>query len=374
MTHDGACLRPRRVPGRLGPVGVWRLLGFQVIQLGLFFALAQGVWVAVLSGVVGLLAIVAAFGRWRGRWLSEIALLRLRRRLRRGAIRSTQADRRLAVLAELVPDLTVEEVPGPDGTRLGMGADGAGWFAVLEVEAGDGGADPPVPLAALAKIGAEAGVAGVIVQVLSHTEPALDSAGARQRRLWVAVRLDADRVAEAMVDDLHRPIEVPAVLAELTRRVRRALKRRGLATRVLDVDGLIDALMLSCDLTPQDTAGPGAGHIHEEWDAWHSPRLVHRCFWLRDWPDPDRATALLASLTELPKVRVSAALVLEPAPEAAHTDLRCLIRLSSDPATVAQLDDFVATMADRLGARLFPLDGEHALAVYASAPSGGGAR
>lgn len=372
MTHDGTWLRPRRVPGRLGAVGVSRLLGFQVIQLGLFVALTEGTWVAILSGVVGFLAIVVTFGRWRGRWLTEAALLWLRRRRRRGAVSSGQADRRLAALAELVPDLTVEDVPGPDGTRLGMGGDGAGWFAVLEVEPGEGGVDPPVPLAALARIGAEAGVAGVVMQVLSYSAPAPDDA--RQRRLWVAVRLDSERVADAMVDDLHHPVEVPAVLSELTRRARRALKRRGLRTRVLDVDGLIDALMFSCDLHPEDRAGPGPGQIHEEWDAWHSPRLVHRCFWLRTWPDPDRATTLLASLTQLPELRVSISLTLEPAPETARADLRCLVRLAMPQHFGHQIDDFVAAIADRLDARLFPVDGEHALAVYASAPSGGGAR
>lgn len=373
MTHDGVWLRPRRLPGRLGPVGVFRLLVFQVIQLGVFAALAEGLWIAILSGVVGSLAIIVTFGRWRGRWLSETVLLRLRRRRRRGTVGSDQADRRLAVLAELVPDLTVDDVPGPDGTRMGMGADGAGWFAVLEVEPGEGSVDPSVPLAALARIGAEAGVAGTVMQVLSYTAPTHHPGEERVRRLWVAVRLDADRLAQAMVDDLGQPIEVPAVLAELTRRARRALKRRGQHSRVLDVDGLIDALLLSCDLAPGDTAGPGLGQIHEEWRAWHSPRLVHRCFWLRSWPHPDRTTALLARLAELPDTRVSIALILEPALEAAEANLRCLIRLATPPA-IQRIDDVVLALADRQGAHLFPVDGEHALAVYASAPSGGGAR
>lgn len=362
MTH--AWFRRRRLPGRLGPVGVTRLLVFQLIQVGLFLVVVRGVWGAVLGAVVGALAIAVALGRRRGRWLTETAALWLRYRRHGGEAAVTErADRRLTALSGLVTDLVVEDVDGAEpGIRWGMGSDGAGWFAVLEVDAADAGVHPPVPLAALARVAADAGQPGVVMQVVSH------AAGPR-RTLWVAVRLDAQAVAASVADDPDRQPDVPAVLSEITRRVGRALRRRGLTARVLDADGLLDALMRSCDLALGAPAAP-----REDWRAWHSGRLLHRCFWLHTWPDPERGTTLLASLNELPGAQVSIAFMLEPRQEADGTDLRCLIRVAAEPARHQRVSDHAGRLAEQLGGRLFPLDGEQALAVYSTAPTGGGAR
>jgi type VII secretion protein EccE len=391
----------RRMPGRLGPVGVSRLLVFQVIQVGLFVLLVRGTLAAVLGGAVGALAIAVTFGRWRGRWWTESATLWWRFRRRRGIAHPRAGDPRLAALCQLVPDLVVEDVDGADGTRLGMASDGAGWFAVLAVEPTEADVSPPVPLSALARIAAEAEQAGVVMQVVSHTIPVTAELGTAQRFLWVAVRLDAGAVADSLVDEPDRQVGVPAVLAELARRVDRALRRRGLKARALDADGVMDALVLSCDLAPAEFPGgggaprsgaggellgggaprSGAGGaspdrpvlVREDWDAWHSPRLSHRCFWLARWPDPERGTSLLAGLGDAPDARVSIALVLEPHREEL-TDLRCLIRVAAPPELSRLAADRSMQLAERLGGRLYPLDGEHALAVYGTAPSGGGAR
>lgn len=366
--NGGSWFRRRRAPGWLGAVGITRLLAFQVIQVGLFVVLVRGVAAAILGGVVGAAAVAVTFGRWRGRWWTENAALWLRFRRRRGVVDVPATDPRLAALGQLVPDLVVEDQAGPDTSRLGMGSDGAGWFAVLEVEPSEAGVDPPVPLTALTRIAADAEPAGVVMQVVSHTMPVRGDATARHRLLWVAVRLDAAVVAAAAVGEGQ--VDVPAVLAELTRRVRRALRRRGLSARLLDADGVGEALALSCDLAPGDPATAA----REEWGGWHSPRLRHRCYWLQRWPDPERGTYLLASLTDLPEALVSVALVLEPRDQAGDNDLRCLIRLAAAPERSQQVCDRAERLAQRLGGRLFPLDGEHAPAVYGSAPSGGGAR
>lgn len=371
-----AWFRPRRPPGRLGAVGVSRLLAFQLIQVGLFIVLASGVWVAILGGTVGAVATVVTFGRSRGRWWAETAVLWLRYRRRREATAATPADGRLAALAQLVPDLVVEDVSGPDSTPLGMASDGAGWFAVLEVAPSEAGISPPVPLAALARIAVEAEASGVVMQVVTHSVP-VEAAADRRRVLWVVVRLDADTVATDAVGDPDR-LDVPAVLAELARRVRWALKRRGLAARMLDADGVLDALTLACDLVPASAPpapGPPVARARESWDAWHSPRLAHRCFWLRIWPDPESGTVLLASITDLPGAQVSISLVLEPRPDApVETDLSCLVRIATPQERSRQVCAQAGRVAQRLGGEMFPLDGEHATAVYASAPTGGGAR
>lgn len=101
---------------------------------------------------------------------------------------------------------------------------------------------------------------------------------------------------------------------------------------------------------------------------------MHRCFWLRTWPDPVRGTELLAALAELPGAWVSTALLLTgQADGAGRGELRCLIRIAAAPEQWEQICGYAVQLAERMGGELFPLDGEHALGVYATAPTGGGA-
>lgn len=385
-----AWFRRRRTPGRLGQVGVARLILAQSLQIGVIAAVLQpSAWVGAAAATTGALTTAAALGRWRGRWWTELVALRLDLRRRLGRPAGITDDPRLAALRHLVPDLVVEDVAGTD-TRLGMGSDGAGWFAVLEVE--PSAVQAPVPLAALARLATEAEQAGVVIQVVWHSVPVTtewaEPAGpsvepdpertGRQRTVWVAVRLDANAVADSAVDnpDGDRHLDVPAVLRELTRRVGRVLRRRGLVSRVLDAPGLLDALARSCDLVDPDGAVATAGEAvdRETWRGWRSDRLVHRTYWLATWPDPERGTGLLGALGDLPAAAVSVALILEPRPEGEPTDLRCLVRLATPPARRQAASEHAERLARRYGARLFPLDGEHAPGVYATAPSGGGAR
>ncbi|KAA9166947.1 type VII secretion protein EccE [Amycolatopsis acidicola] len=354
--RGAAWFRPRRNPGRLGVLSLARLLVFEIVLVVVFFVLFQEIWSMILGGVLGLVALVLVFGRAGGRWWTESFLLWLGFRARDGSAGESRDDPRLTALSELAPDLVVENVAGPGDSELGMGSDGAGWFAVLEVAVS--GPLPPVPLSALSAIAAEAEQAGVVIQVVSHRDP-------RGNVLWVAVRLDARQVAESMIDRPGDDVDVPVVLAEVTRRAERALRRRGLQATVLDADGVVEALSRSCDLVP-------GARIRENWQAWHSARLAHGCFWVEAWPDSERGTSLLAAFLEVPAALVSVALLLEPADEG--TSLRCLVRTAIRPDRYKQLSELVTQIAVRAGARLSRLDGQHAPAVYASAPSGGGAR
>lgn len=355
-TRGAAWFRPRRSPGKLGALSLARLLAFEVVLVVVFFVVFQELWSMIVGGVLGLAVLILMFGRGGGRWWSESFLLWLRFRAREGSAGESRDDPRLTALSELAPDLVVEDIAGPGDTELGMGSDGAGWFAVLEVAVP--GPLPPVPLGALSGIAAESEQAGVVIQVVSHRDP-------RGNVLWVAVRLDAQQVAESMVDSAGDDVDVPAVLAEVTRRAERALRRRGLVARLLDADGVVEALSRSCDLLP-------GARIRENWQAWHSARLAHGCFWVEAWPDAERGTSLLAAFLEVPAALVSVALLLEPANDG--TSLRCLVRIAIPPERYQQLSELVTQIAGRAGARLSRLDGQHAPAVYASAPSGGGAR
>jgi type VII secretion protein EccE len=380
LTHDAtrtgarapepadAWFTPRRQPGRLGPVGLARLLAFEVVQLLVLYVLFQSVWALVAGAVLGALAIVVVFGRSGGRWWTESLGLWLRYRLRLGSAGGAQRDPRLVALSELAPGLLVEDIDGPAGVTVGMGSDGAGWFAALEIPlaAGDG-ALPPVPLAALTRIAAEAEQSGVVMQVVAHSNPAADGTS-REHAVWIVVRLDADAVAQSVIDDPDSSVDVPAVLIELVRRVERLLRKRSLPAGILGADGLVDALTRSCDLWPEW----GPARVREDWHAWRSARLSHGCFWLRSWPDHERVTWLLSALREIPTALVSISLLLEPVADG--SSICCLVRVAAPADRYRHACDTVVGIADRAGAKVSRLDGQHAPAVYASAPSGGGAR
>ncbi|NIH81479.1 type VII secretion protein EccE [Amycolatopsis viridis] len=353
--------------GRLGVLSLARLLAFEIVLVAVAAVGVQRLWALIAAGVLGLAVIIMMFGRSNGRWWTESLVLWLGFRSRRGTSGERRDDPRLAALCELVPDLVVEDVDGPGDAQLGMGSDEAGWFAVLEVAGGADVVSPPVPLAALARTAAEAEQAGVVMQVVMHSTPGHEPR-TRDRTLWVAVRLDAQAVAESMIDAPGDRLDVPAVLAEITRRAERVLRRRGLRARMLAADEVVDALARSCDLLP----GGGPSQVHEAWESWHSTRLTHGCFWIHSWPEPDRGTGLLAALAELPADLVSIALLLEPSFDG--TTLRCLVRVAATVQRYAQVCDLVRTLAERHGGRVSRLDGQHGPAVYASAPSGGGAR
>jgi type VII secretion protein EccE len=368
-SRDDAWFRPRRQPGRIGPVSLVRLLVFEVVQLTLCFVIFQQLWALIVGGLIGIAAAVAMFG-WRGdQWWTESLRLYLRFRRRSGIVAARRGDPRLSAMCELAPDLTVEDVPGTDGARLGMGNDGAGWFAVLEVVTDDGpGPRPPVPLSALARIARDAEQAGVVVQVVLHSS-ALPGSPARDHVVWVAVRLDSQAVAESVIDR-SGDLDVPAVLAELTRRVDRLFRRRGLQVKVLDADSLLDALVRSCDLAEPANRRPV--QPQEAWNSWRSTKLTHGCFWIRSWPNPEHGSLLLSALAEVPDALVNIALLLEPGHHG--TGIRGLVRVATKAEQYQQTCDMIVRLTEHAGGRLSRLDGQQMPAVYASAPTGGGAR
>lgn len=357
--------RLSRRSGRPGLLTLARLLAFEAVVVVVLYLISPRPWLMILGAVVTVLLTVLLFGRSHGRWWSESALLWLRYRRRGGTAGVRGDDVRLAALSELVPELTVEDVPRGEDATLGVAGDGAGWFAVLEVDLRAAGAVPPVPLAALARVATDAEQAGVVIQLVSHN--AAGPGGVRDRAVWVAVRLDARAMAESSLAGAHR-VDVPAVLAEMVRRAERVLRRRGLAARALTADGLLGALARSCDLLPAGTPVTA----REAWQTWHSRRLAHRCYWVASWPDAERGTSLLAALADLPATLVSIAFVLEPAFEG--TDMSCLVRIAAVPAALRPACERAEQLMRRAGGRLSGLDGQHAPGVYASAPSGGGAR
>ena len=387
-------LRRSRRPGHLGGVSVLQIIGLEVGLVLAVVAWHQPPWVMPAALTVAAVIPVAGFVRYRGRWWTEGWLLRVRYRRRRASARLIADDRRLTAVRDLVPELTLETVDGVGSAPLGIGRDSAGWFATIAVTLPrnrQGEPHPIPPFDLLARAVAEADQPGAVVQVVIHTTPAAVASGqlcvesyrellapiggaagsVADQICWVSLRVDARVMAEIAVETPAVLSEVPKVLAALVRRISNVLKRAGFSYQALDQDGLLDALVhsLAVEVTPPGTARTPAV---ESWRGWRSGGLDHHCFWVRNWPALAEAGPLLTELYRSPAALTSLSVVLWPGPTG--TEFRCLARIADPPATVAAATSAIRAAAKERGARLFPLDGEQAPAVYATAPTGGGAQ
>jgi type VII secretion protein EccE len=395
-----AILLPRRRPGHLGPVHITQLLLAEVVVVGILASVTSEI-IALIGGVVvaGVLLLLVTLGRRNGRWWLERRMMT--RSYKRRRLSSTSSpygdDPRLGALRRLAPDLIVENVSVADGAHVGVARDDAGWYAVAAVTSSAPMRDEPgpIPLEALAAALAEADQPGAVLQVVTQTVPApsLDmhpssAAGQSYRQLlarfgavpvpadrstWIAVRLDARTLAEAVADGEADLDIAPAVVAALVRRVAKSLRRVGVSHRLLDADELLEVLLRSCDLAPTSQSAEPV-QPREDWSEWHSSRLAHRSYWIRGWPPVDQAAALLDWLATAPAAMTSLSLIMAPDDDRRMMDLRGLVRVAAPAEQLAQVSQAIQRGAEQAKADLFPLDGEQGPAVYASAPTGGGAR
>jgi type VII secretion protein EccE len=391
-------LRRRRRPDHLGSIHVVQLLLVQAVLVAVSLVLSRNVLVAGLAAAVGLLLLLLMATRYRGRWwLERLRMTRQYRLRRRGVPVDRGADARLQALRHLAPGLCVENQATSTGGRVGVARDGFGWFAVVAVTATGPTRGVPggLPLDALVGALVEVDQPGAVLQVVTQTVPAPGigsspgspaSESYRQllamlgstpipadRATWIAVRLDAWSLAETLPDRGTAGQVAPAVVATLIRSVVRQLRQASVSHRLLDATELLDVLALSCDLDP---AGQGTGVLapREEWSVWHSLRLTHRCFWIREWPPVEQAAAVLDWVASAPAAATTVSLVLTPDRTGDLIDLRGLVRVAGPANQLPALCQLVVRHAQRARADLFPLDGEQGPAVYASAPTGGGAR
>lgn len=397
-----AILLPRRRPGHLGPFHITQLLLAEAVIVGVLVAATQNAVLAVAVGAVGALVLLLTLARQRGRWWLERQLMtrQYRRRRQQATAAVPGDDPRLVALRRLAPGLTVENIAVADGAQVGVARDDAGWYAVASVTPHPATREDRggVPLDTLAAALAEADQPGVVLQVVTQTVPApsmdahpSSAAGQSYRQLlarfgtvpvpadqetWLAVRLDARALAESIATGIAGGADLdaaPAVVAALARRIAKSLRRDGVAHRLLDADALLAALARCCDLEPP---APGAepAQQREDWSEWHSARLAHRSFWLRGWPPLAQAPAVLNWLATAPAALTNVALVLAPDEDNRMVDLRALVRVAAPAADLGPICQALVNGATQARAELFALDGEQGPAVYASAPTGGGAR
>jgi type VII secretion protein EccE len=393
---EPAILLPRRRPGRLGPLHLVQLLIAEVVLISVLLALTGGALAAAVAGVAGALLLLLALARDHGRWWLEKRVMtwRYRRRLRTTAGVPDGDDPRLVALRVLAPGLTVENVEVAGDQRVGVARDDAGWYAVAEVTLKPPARGEPggLPLDRLVSALVDAEQPGAVLQVVTQAVPAPSltlspAAPARQsyqqllgrygavpadQQTWIAVRLDARTVAEAGATGGAELDVAPAVVATLVRRVAKSLRWVGITHRLLDAEELVVVLAHSCDLESGHSTEPV--RPRENWAEWHSARLAHRSFWIRGWPSLADGSALLARVSATAAAMTSVAVILAPDDDARTVDLRALVRVAAPGADLGPICQSLTRGAERANAELFPLDGEQGPAVYASAPTGGGAR
>jgi type VII secretion protein EccE len=399
-----ATLVRRSVPGYLGAASLVQLFVVELALIAVISVLRSPLVVVIAGSGGALLIVIVLLARWRGRWWTERMVLSSRYRRRRGVAADGSQDGRLRGLRRLAPGLTVENTTASDESQVGVGVDDAGWYAALVI--GDpntlrGESAGQLPVQLLTRQIAELGQPGASLQVVVHTVPtphadldprclvatsyrelsARDGQVPASRTVWVAARIDARTLAEAMIGGADETAQVPTTVAAMIRRVGRALERAGVANTVLDAGGLLDALAHSCDIGRQPA--PSATAPHEEWTSWRSARYAHVSYWLRQWPalpapgspaggnGPGTGTTwLLRGPAIAGAAATSVALLIEPAEEGVR--LRCVTRVTASPNVLEAGCMSLLRAADQAGADLYRLDGEHAPAVYASAPTGGG--
>jgi type VII secretion protein EccE len=388
-------LAPRRRPGRIGEVHVLQLLLLEAVLLGVLASGLFGIPALVVAAVLGVVLLSVAFLRSRGRWWLEQRAMTRQHQRRRRAGAPVAEDPRLHALQRLAPGLSVQNVAMADGAQIGVARDDAGWFAVAAVVPSGPMRDAAggLPLDALATALTEAGQQGTVLQVVTRTVPAGGPGGdpaapaqesyrqllagfdggptPADRSIWVAVRLDARALAEALGDYAVDLGIAPSVVAALARRVAKSMRRYGVAYRLLDATELLAAVGSSCGFEPDAPAG--AAQAREEWSAWHCGSLAHRSYWIRQWPPIDRAAAVLTWLGTVPASMVTVSLTLAANGPGEDVDLRGLVRVTGPAEALPQLCESAVNGVRQAGGELFPLDGEHGPAVYASAPTGGGA-
>ncbi|MDI6098057.1 type VII secretion protein EccE [Actinoplanes sp. NEAU-A12] len=393
---------PKR--GHLGTLSLAQILVAEAAVLAVAAAFT-GTLLTVAVAVAGSAALLLlVFSRRQHRWWLEHRLVARDHRRRRAARIDARSGPVLAALRTVAPGLTVRDVaasrgptagaPASGGTAaegtVGVARDEAGWFSVVTLDP----AAAPLPLDSLLSALSGTGQPGLVMELVTHTVPApspdvpaASPSGASYRQLVeavspspvpayressISIRIDAQTLAEALLDHTADPEAAATLVAGLARKVVTSLRRLGVTGRPLDAERLLALLARSCDVEPWALAdGPG---VDEAWTHWRSARLVHRTYWLKTWPESaTEIGSLFAWAATAPAAQTSVALVLG-AGGGDEVPMRAFIRLATRPdADLGALDRVLREGARRAGGELQALDGEQGPAAYATAPTGGGA-
>jgi type VII secretion protein EccE len=363
-----------------------RYLVVELVVVAVALAALTGTVVAVAAvGAAGALLALLTFLRVHDRWWTEAIAERRRWRARRAA-------------GSAVP--RVVRAHDDRGTVVGVACDEGGWYGAVTVVRSGVTDRPagPLPVAALADLLASGAVPVSVFQVTTMTIPAPHSvlsptspAAASYLELcrdldggapppaaqstWISVRLAVPDAIGAAHSRGGGTTGVHRAIATTVGRVATALAAAGHEHSVLGPQELADTVRL-CSGVP---AGVERGRTFtEEWRTWAADGIVDVAFEVTRWPAGEPGAAL-ADLSTVRAARVVHSLELRPAP-AHHAStgppapvlLRATVRVAAVPAQLADAVAGLTARATELGIRLRRLDGWHAPAGYASAPTGGG--
>jgi type VII secretion protein EccE len=385
-----------RAGGRLLGLPVSQVLCWEAVAAGIAAAAVRGGWVLIPAVLAGLLVFALTLVRVRGRWLRQVIGVRLRFRRRRRLRPAEGIDLRLAAIAELRPELRVDDIEPRPGQHLGICYDGTAWVGVIAVQADDDVlADPrrpawlPVRELAGALVVDDIELSGV--QILCHVAPApsgtlpTDSpvatsyaqvkAGqtAASRQVWIALRLDPTRRPDAIDARGGGDEGARRALRRCVARVLELLAAANVDAIALDGEALTAALSLA-GMTRPVAAPPGTRRTAESWTGWQADDIAHVSWWVREWPTKAAPMQLLSdAVAGVPALSCTLSLSLHPAPAGAAR-FRGLVRLSAiSPDTAEAAAEALTAAAGAAGLELFRLDGEQALGYAATLPLGGGA-
>lgn len=350
---------------RLGRVSIAQLV---VVQLAAVAAAAvyptpDTVFLPVLA--LALAVTAAMFARRGGRWWYEELAHRLRFRRRARRLRRHPPADRLAVLA---PGVSFEDVTDR-GTRVGVGVDRNGWYGAVVVTPGEQQGQHPGPgalVSALAEVAAPVST----VQLVHHVVPASTMSAEAGEWTWVAVRVDT---RDAPLEAASRGGGVAGVyrtVAAAVGRVLTGLRAAGADGRAL-ISSELPELLAVVGGWSGDQAAPGRA-APEHWSGWQGTDAVHMCFRVTGTCRLDQLVeALRATPVRSATVAVRFAPPAAAAIAAEHRVTReGLLQVAAWPDQVDTTVEQVSAAASAAGGTLRRLDGVHAPAIYATAPTG----
>ncbi|NUU21704.1 MAG: type VII secretion protein EccE [Streptomycetaceae bacterium] len=372
----------------------------------------------LIPGVVAAaVLLVAVLPRYRGRrfvlWPGIVLAFRRRRRQASALQRQRAAQNRapqqgtspdpdadLAPVREVAPNLVVEAVTDRTRRPIGLVGDGTFLTAVLLVEAPDEPLRPrrarhPLPLATIAEALRLDDVVLASAQIVQVSQPAPaphlppESPAARSyvelreregldvpavRQTWIALRLDRDQCATAVAARGGGHEGAQRTVMRAANKLAAMLADDGLSCRILDEQGLRQALFVASGVNPAvRRTGRGGLRTVEARHTWRCDDRWHTTFWISRWPrltgpsTPD----LIGALTGTPGLATTFSLTAQSG-GAGSVALTGHVRISARSADeLERAASALEARAGQLRVGVVRLDWEQQPGLVATLPLGG---
>ncbi|WP_442916850.1 type VII secretion protein EccE [Lentzea sp. NBC_00516] len=364
-----------------------------------------------IAGGVLLIALILAFTRSRGRWLTQWIGVRLRYNFRSHGRTAKRLDSqeskpgddemqvlgpedpRVALLRLAIPDLVIAKGVDHERRPLALSWHDGVWTAVLLVDPTPPlisavGSAPSLPLGALTPCLEDRGVVLDAITVIWHcypgsaalppNSPAISSymevlgplPAAARRTTWITVRLDPRRCGEAIRERGGGVVGAHRALIGALSRVRNALESAGVTIRPLDSDELLRAAISSAELTAA-VGSTNPVSLREKWKGVTAGGVGHASYAITGWPSKG-LKGNLNSLTGVRALSSTLAMSISPSREDGQVSLRGLVRVSArTPSELDRAEDQLSKLGDKLDITLTPLRGMQLAGLAATLPLGG---